>query len=272
MIAGKSPRWTTIAGIVLLCALFLPMIVVSEAEAQGLKRLRNAIGKVEHKVQEKKDELIDNYVDNKISEKTEETLNKWFGIGKRPSQSSSDGMSGDSGSGGFGMFGTSMNAPAESVYEFDYRITYFIESVEKGTSTKMRMNTYVNSKESYFAIQMNELSGSSGSGSGPADAYMIMDQKNSVMVMLINENGQRSSMALSLPETTMDEIMESASTIGDESTTESSPMSLTAGFNAMYGYESIGSRSISGYDTQGFRMQEGRSQVEIWVTDEPIKG
>jgi len=269
----KSSRYSRFLPALFTCGLILSLVVVTEVEAQGLKRLRNAIGKVEDKVQEKTTDVIENYIESKISQETERALNKWFGLGgMQHSQSTHGGMSGAQGGNGFGFFGMDPNAQTESQYEFDYKISYFMESVEKGKSTKFRMITYLNSGSPYYAIQMIEIEGSAGTASGSAEAYMIMDEKNSIMAMLVNENGQQSSIVFSLPDSGMDGLAAGESGMGEEYYTAGAETDLVAGFNATYGYESIGSRTISGFDANGFRTQEGRSNIEIWVTNESIKG
>jgi hypothetical protein len=269
----KSGRYSRFLPALLTCGLLLSLFVVTEVEAQGLKKLRTVIGKVEDKVQEKTTDVIENYIESKISQETEKALNKWFGFGgMQQSQSTRGGMSGAQGGYGFGAFGMDPNAQTESVYEFDYKLSYFIESVEKGKSTKFRMITYLNSGSPYYAIQMIEIDGTAGSASGSAEAYMIMDEKNNVMAMLVNENGQQSSIVFSLADTGMDGLVAGDSGMAEEYYTAAAETDLVAGFNAMYGYESIGSRTISGFDANGFRTQEGRSKIDIWVTNESIKG
>ncbi len=268
MLAQLSHRFSSLVFAMLACLLLLSFPGVTEVQAQGLKRLRNAIGKVEDKVQEKTTGAIDNFIDSRISEETEKTLNKWFGVSINPSPSSQGGMSGAQSGNGFASFGMDPNAKTESVYTFDFKISHYMETVEKGKTSRFRMITYINSELPYYAIQMSEIDGNDGS----AQAYMIMDAKNSVMVMLVNENGQQSSMVISQPGLGMDALPEDGSATGQEYETAMNSSDFTAGFSAMAGYESLGSRTISGFDAKGFRTQDGRSNIEIWLTDEPIKG
>lgn len=265
MIAHVTHRYSTYSLAVIFCGLILSLIVVSDVDAQGLKRLRNAIGKVEDKVQERTTGAIENYLDSRISQETEKTLNKWFGVDMQSPQTSQGGN-------GFSGFGMDPNAKTESVYEFDFKISHLIETVEKGKSTKFRMITYINSELPYYAIQMTEIEGSTNAASGSPQAYMIMDAKNSVMVMLVNENGQQSSMVISQPGLGMDALAEDGSDMGEEYNTSMSGSDFIAGFNAMSGYESLGSRTISGFDAKGFRTQDGRSKIDIWITDQLING
>jgi hypothetical protein len=265
MKANVPHSYPTYTLAVIFCGLFLTLIVVSEVDAQGLKKLRNAIGKVEDKVQERTTGAIENYIDSRISQETEKTLNKWFGVDMQSSQTSQSGNR-------FSGFGMDPNAITESVYEFDFKISHYMETVEKGKSTKFRMITYINSEHPYYAIQMTEIEGITGVASGSAQAYMIMDAKNSVMLMLVNENGQQSSMVFSQPGLGMDVMTEDRSDMAEEYNATMSGSGFISGFNAMSGYESLGSRTISGFDAKGFRTQDGRSKIDIWLADQPIKG
>ena len=243
------------------------MLSLHDAEAQGLKKLREVARNVEGKAKSKIENKIDEEINNKIYNKTDETLEKWFGSGVQQNQlglsGSSTSQSGNDIS-GFGAFGLNSNASTESVYSFDYKVSHFFESTENGKLTRSRMISYINNTEPYFALEFKTLDSNSESYNNSTDAYMIMDSKNMAMVMLVSENEKRSSIVFSIPE--------SDSNTEANEPFESVDSDMSSAFDMTYGYQEIGTRTISGFSAKGYRTGDSSADIEIWITDETIKG
>lgn len=268
-------RSYSFSGFFVLLVLSIPLVSFSNSEAQGLKRLRNVINNVESKAQNKIDEALDKNIDQRVDDKTDEILNKWFGTESDQHQTGSHASSGSnssSGMSGFGAFGLNSNATTESVYEFDFMVSHLFETVENGKSTRSRMISYINNSKAYFAIQFKDLESNSGSSYQSTDAYIVMDNKNMAMVMLMTENGEQSSIAFSIPETDDNGLPEPEAVMEEENDNQQMDSELSSMISSAFGFQEIGSRTISGFSTKGYRSGDASATIEFWITEETING
>lgn len=144
---------------------------------------------------------------------------------------------------GFGML---PNAPTESSYTFDVIVSYELTSTEKGkTEPAIQMTLHFNRLQPYFGTKFTEKSGKNGQ----QETFAIFDGKNESMVMLMSDADGKMSIA--------NRWKDAAKFAGDTVI----PVTTTT-------VEKIGTRTISGYTAQGYRLTDGDVVSETWVTTE----
>jgi hypothetical protein len=153
------------------------------------------------------------------------------------------------------LFDTS-NVKTLDEYRFDIAATFEIETLDRRgrakRDEKAEMVFYYSADAPYTGTRMT-----SGAGASEGSAMIIYDFDNSLMLMLMESEGERFAMPYNWG-AIMDD-MDSSWT--DENIEEAFP-----------DFERIGSRRIAGYQSEGFRTRTESHVTEIWVSDEVAPG
>jgi hypothetical protein len=163
-----------------------------------------------------------------------------------------------SASGGRPMFNLVSNAPTESQYEFGVVITYDMQTTDSRGRAGDRASILMHfSKDHpYMGARMVPQK----RGKDDADAFVIFDAKNESMVMLMESDGNKLSMAYGWRDATnyLDAMSEQMA--GD---TAEEVLVKDIRFTR------IGTRKIAGYESDGYRSEDDGDVVEVWVSRDP---
>lgn len=242
---------------------FITLAAVSvpsaSASAQILKKIgQRASDAVERKAESKVNQKIDQAADRLV----DKSFDSVFGS-DTPSDSKSGGKSSGN-RGGSSMFKLIPNAPTEDHYDFNVVLTYEIENRPKGgaATDKAEMLMNFSSANKYAGVKIKAAEPKKGDG----DVFAIFDVKNEAMVMLFNSDDGKFSIAYGWHDAVKyaDTVTAPKTTSGGGATT-----TTTAADGSTMTWTKIGKRTIAGYSSDGYRGEDDKSIVEIWVSTDP---
>jgi len=260
--------------------LLLTLFIAESAHAQFLQRLQNrAQEAVERSVERKIEEEVGKRIDSMAERAVDETFDRIFGsIGS--SGSSSDGSTtpnqrGRQTSANFlKRFTDASNVTTESEYKFNVVTNMEMETIKgNGQSDgKMNMTFLYNENMSYTGtrITSDELKDTG------SDAIIIYDYKNEVMVMMMNADDSKFSIAYNWSETLKDieEQIEYSQTSDYDSSAEDalSNIDRSVTHGELPNFRHLGTKTISGFRSEGYQTKDEYATTEIWVTNEIAYG
>jgi hypothetical protein len=235
-----------------LSAVALSAVFANAAQAQlfgGLKdRLVNA---VEGRVVQKVEEQVVQVIEDKARDSVDQSFNAMFG--------GSATAAGTDGQGSpsilSGMLDTS-NITTEDEYHFDLAATFEIQAIDSGgtASEPMQMVFHYAANAPYTGTRML-----SGEGANTGAAMIIYDFSNQIMLMLMDAEESRFSIAYNWA-------------IASAEWNKEWEMSPGQSAADMPQFESIGTRTINGYASEGYRTEDEKQTSEIWVSKEVAPG
>jgi Domain of unknown function (DUF4412) len=224
------------AGAAILASLATP------AHAQGLfDRLKKkaadaAKQEAESKASSKIDELARKMVDNSFAT-----------------------IFGDSVGGGAGRglpFTIGGNTKTESSYTFNIVTTMeIVSSKQKGKSI---LTTLINTREPYMGMKIVGPDDKKSNGT----AVVVLDSKNQAMVMLMSTDTSRFSMAYGWANALKYAPPPTADTAAEQ------PVNWDT-VKVWRSYTRIGTKTIAGYEADGYRMETTDGTGEVWVSHDP---
>jgi len=236
-------------------SLALAAISAPAASAQILKKIgQRATDAVERKAETKVNQKIDQAADRLVNN----SFDSVFG-----SDTPSDGKNGGKTSGnrgGSSIFKMIPNAPTEDHYDFNVVLTYEIETRPKGgaATDKAEMLMNFSTTNQYAGVKLKAAEPKKGDG----DMFAIFDVKNEAMVMLFNSEDGKFSIAYG-----WHEAVKYADTVSAPKTTGGAGGTTTTTANgSTMTWTKIGSRKIAGYSAEGYRGDDEKGIVEVWVS------
>lgn len=212
------------------------------ASAQ-LGRLKGALsGAVERKVNQRMDAEIEKLAERMVSQ-------AFDGIFTGDTTTSPDGRK---------LFNLLPNAPTEKEYNFDVVITYELESSDQKGKSEGRSEMLMHFARNQPWLGTRIVPEQKNKDGG--EVFAIFDMKNQSMVMLMEADKNKFSMAYGWRDATgyLKEVgEEAAADAGDE---------VTAG---NLKFTRIGSKKIAGYQADGYRHEADGETMEIWVSRDP---
>jgi hypothetical protein len=231
--------------IILKTSLWLSIVCLggglpSTSHAQILKKVTDKAKEVVEQRQRQAERKVDNTIDRTI----DEALEKGTDLDRSPRSS-------DRPSGHPSLFG---DIKTESQYNFTTTINYNIKIETKGKAARsIDYELLYHRDEPYSAVRVNEYT-SKKSAEGTT---VIYDVKNQCMIILSEDPANRMSMAMpwSLDPAAWQEYK----------ATQAPPRPHGA---TLAGFESIGTKTIAGFESQGYLVRDEGSIVEVWMSDE----
>jgi hypothetical protein len=229
----------TLPRILLLpAALIATAVLAPRADAQIMRAIqRKAADAVAQKAEAK--------LDAKIEQMAEKAVNGSY-----------DALFGGLESGAGAMIKLPGDAKTAERYSFSIVSTMTMSSTsasgkDEGTAT---MKMHFNPAEQYTATQVisQDLKDAGG------NAVVIFDLENEAMVMLMEAEGNKFSMAYSFKDAAA--AAEKAGAADDVNWDET---------ESWKNWTRIGTRTIAGYSATGYRSTDGETTVEMWVTRDP---
>jgi len=220
----------------------------SGAEAQIFKKLKK---KAEKALEEKAEQKIDQEMQKAADKAVDESWDAVFG-----------GFS----EGGDSPFAMGSNVTTEDVYDFDVVATMEIKSEKANGKSEppMFMDMHFNEDAQYTGTkfrgdQMNQAQG---------DLFIIYDLKNSAMIMLMKTEKDKFSFAYDWEQAKAagEKVKEEMENAGYEDEIEEEENSDTNDMETWGNYQKIGSKSIAGYNCDGYRSENQQQVVEVWVS------
>ena len=239
------------------CASILA-VFSTPARSQGIfdrikKKATDAVSqKAEDKVNNKIDEMSSKLVDNSFA--------AMFGDSASAASKGGSGANGGAGAGS-APFSPGGNATTESSYTFNVVTTMEIESNKSAGKSdgKAVLKMHFNTNEPY--------TGTSIQSTDPKEqgtAFVILDAKNQVMVMLMASEKSKFSMAYSWKD-----AQKFAPASATASAPKDEPKVNWDTVKVWKSYSRIGSKTIAGYTADGYRLDGQDGTVEIWVSRDP---
>lgn len=238
-----------------LSSCLLSLLFVNTAEAQFLRGLQDRlVDAIESRVEKNVEDRVMEGVEQSAGQAIDQTFASVFG-GAGATQNA-DGSTTPSILSR--MLDTS-NITTEEEYRFDIATTFEMQSFDsQGTpSEAMEMVFHYSEDAPYTGTRIV-----SGEGANTGAAMIIYDFNNSIMLMLMEAEESRFSMAYN-----WDIAAAEWDTAWELPEDEAS-----AAPGEVPRFERIGSRSINGYNCEGYRTTDEEQITEIWVTDEIASG
>lgn len=222
--------------ITILATVFLAGLFTVDAEAQIMNRLKDrakkaAADKAEEKVAEQVEKAV------------ERSWNAIFGE-----------MITDSTNRNRIPFSISSNVKTEDTYQFNTITTMEIRTVNKDEEQEppVIMNMHFNKDGEYTGTKFE----SEEMKQEDDDLFVIYDFKNSAMLMLMDNEDEKFSFAYDWQQSF--ESAEEDSLFDEEANWEN--------VEEWQDYKRIGSKTIQGYQCDGYRSENDNEIVEVWVT------
>ncbi|HHX83280.1 MAG TPA: hypothetical protein GX696_09910 [Pseudomonadaceae bacterium] len=233
------------------------LTTTSVAEAQFLRGLQDRLtDAVERRVAKN----VEDRVVGKIEDRAEGMVDSSFESAFQAGSQANGGSGGDDAGSIFSRMLNTSNIEVADRYDFNIAATFEVETLDnRGRSNKdsaMEMVFYYSDNAPYTGTRMTSGPASQQDGS----AMIIYDFDNQVMLMLMESEGERFAMPYNWG-AMLDEV--EAGAWGD--------MNQEADAN-MPEFEHIGSRRISGYSSEGYRVRTEGHVTEIWVSDDVAPG
>lgn len=227
--------------ITILAAVFLSVGVFSiEAEAQIMNRLKDRAKKA---AADKAEEKVAEQVEKAAQRAVERSWNAIFGE-----------MITDSTSSARMPFTISSNVKTEDTYQFSTISTMEIRTVKKNGKEEppVIMNMHFNEDDEYTGTKFESEEMKQEDG----DLFIIYDFKNAAMIMLMNNEDEKFSFAYDWQQNF--EPAGADSLYGEDVNWDD--------MDEWQDYKKIGSKTIQGYECDGYRSENDNEIVEVWVT------
>lgn len=156
-------------------------------------------------------------------------------------------------------FKLNANVKTEEEYRFNRESVMEITSIENGKEESVTMKMYISESDAYSGTTFEGESLEEGE-----KMTMIYDYKNNAMIMLMDSEDGKVSFAYEWTHAEME----------TDETSEAEEMDPDAGTysNPYADYESLGTRTILGYECEGYRTETEDVVTEFWVAKENIEG
>lgn len=232
-------------------------ISAAPASAQIFKKIGD---RAKDAVERKTEQKISQKIDEATSKLVDRSFNSVFGDDKGSGSGGGGGGGGGGGSrGGSRLFSMLPNAPTESRYDFNSVFNYDIENIEKGKpSDVLQMTMEFNADKSYAGARLVQKD-----KPGEGAFHMIFDVPNESMVMLFESDTGKFSMAYSWKDAKRYADAPPAASSGG--TVATAPVRQDA---KPMTYTKLGSRKIAGYNTEGYRAEDEKGMVDVWVAND----
>ena len=237
----------TIVTCILTAVLMLSF--TNDAEAQLLKRLKN---KAADAAAKKAEEKLAAELERRAQQMVEKSWNSIFG----------DVEENNEGKTGSPFFKMNSNVKTEDSYHFNTVTTMKIETVKSDGKSdppalvEMHFNDegmYTGSKFSGEDIDRQD-----------GDVFIIYDFKNSSMIMLMNAEDDKFSIAYDWEQSLQQNEM-----LADNTSQQEIDWQKTEEWK---GYTKMGTKDIAGYSCEGYRSESDYAITEVWVTREASFG
>ncbi|SHF90948.1 protein of unknown function [Fodinibius roseus] len=235
--------------IVILAAGLMSVTFTIEAEAQLFNRLKD---KAKKAAAEKAEEKLSEKVEEASRQAVEDSWNAVFGD-----------MSADSASGGMSVpFSMGSNVDTEEAYHFDTITTMEIETTrENGESDPpVIMDMHFNTEERYTGTRFS----GEGMKREEGNLFIIYDFNNSAMLMLMENEKDKFSFAY-------DWKQASEYTANSAEARQAEDVDWDE-VDEWQGYTKIGTKTIQGYECDGYRSENSDGVVEVWVSRDDTFG
>jgi len=227
--------------------LILSLFIAQSAFAQiGLDRIKNQAGNA-------LGNAIDRKIETEMNKMADKAVNKyWDRVLGKYYQGAFEGADGK---GGF-PFILSDDVTTEANYNFTNNVVVKVDSYKKNgkLDNSMNMTMHFAGSDFYMGTQIED----GDAKKNKEEMFIVNDFKNKAMIILMNNNGEKMSMAYSLL------IDEKALAEMTETEVENETPNLT--------YTKIGTKTIMGYTCQGYAYEDDDSKSEVWATDTDIYG
>jgi hypothetical protein len=232
----------------------LSTLLVHSANAQlfsGLKdRLANA---VEERIERNVEDRVVKNLEDSARQSVDQSFNAIF--------SGVDATGAPNGQGGPSILSSMLdtsNLKLQDEYNFDIAANFEIQAFDSDgqASEPMQMVFHYAENAPYTGTQML-----SGDAANAGAAMIIYDFDNQAMIMLMDTDGSRFSIAYNWAIAAAEWNKASATEAGPSDVTQDVPQ-----------FESIGTRTINGYSSEGYRTVATDQVTEIWVSDEVAPG
>jgi len=222
--------------------LVLTFVSIEVCQAQLVKRIKQAAERAASRVVERK---VETEVEKAMERQVERSWIAIFG-----EQTDAQGNPVD-----FSKIMGSMNmdVATEEIYEFDSRAEMEITGTdEKGKAIDpMTMHAFTNQQQTYTAIKLDN--------SDVEEMLMIFDQKNNATIMLMENEGEKSSIAYSI------DWEQLAGTMPEDEDENGQTEKLD--------FRKTGNtKTILGHACEEYELETEEYKGNYWVTKEPLKG
>lgn len=232
------------------CAILITATAHADAQILGriTKRATEAVEKkAEEKLNAKLDQMAQKLVDNSFDAV----------FGEAEAGGGEKAASGGGAKGGL-PFSIGANAKTEDRYTFSLVTTLEVEVFKRGDRSdgKALLKMHFNPNEAYTGTTITSADGKNAEGS----AFIVLDAKNSAMVMLMESDKSKFSIAYDWKEA-MKYAEQVAATQNEQVNWDT--------VQVWRAYTRIGTRTIAGHTAHGYRAESPDATVEIWVTRDP---
>lgn len=220
------------------------------AEAQLLNRLKK---KAQDAAEKKAEEKLAAEIERRAEQMVEKSWNSIFG----------DMEANGEGSDRNPIFKINSNVTTEDSYRFTTVTTMKIESFDKNGKSEppMFMDMHFNDDGMYTGTKFSGENMDQQQG----DVFIIYDLKNSAMIMLMNSEDEKFSFAYDW-QNALQQVEEMETEIeNDESYDDEAVETESEDWN---GYKKIGSKTIAGYNCDGYRSENEHTITDVWVNSE----
>ncbi|WP_194774455.1 hypothetical protein [Pararhodonellum marinum] len=229
------------------CLLLAPIIT----EGQILRQIRRA-------AEQGASRAVERQVSKEVEKATQRQLEKMFKGLPGPEGSMEGGVNWGK------VFGSmEFDAPTEDSYSFDgYTILEITGKEANGKDTDpSTMKSFLSTNPNFTGLEFSETKEKRKS-SKEENLIMIYDLKNNAWVMLTNNDGEKSSIAMKID---MDKLMEVAEDMDiDDGDTEEYDLS-------QYSYKKTGNtRTIHGLSCEEYQADGPDFSANYWITQKPI--
>ena len=237
------------------------MTTADSAQAQFFRGLQDRLmDAVERRVEQNVEDRVVGAIEDRAEAMVDNSFETMFSIGSN-GESNADGMA--SAGNIFSRLTDTSNVEVADSYDFDIAATFEIQTLDsrgrRDRDNEMEMVFYYSENAPYTGTRMTAGPAAEQEGA----AMIIYDFEHQLMLMLMESEGERFAMPYNWAA-----VMEEAEAwpMDDLESDDTDAADLAASF------EHIGSRKISGYDSEGYRVQNETQITEIWVSDEVAPG
>ena len=227
--------------------------------AYGQRLLNKLKEKVEQKVEERVDKKVDETIDNQL-DKVEESVDK--SDSSKPADESSTNTGDDQSQQrmqrmlkGLGISGDPV--PVEDSYTFKNLIQMHVESFDRNgkKESEGEFITHFDPQTSSMAYQV--VSGNMGE---PGQGLFIIDLKNQAVIILSEEDGNKSGLVYGMGSFFSGEDMPA-----DDLSLEETPESYLANPNVS---KTGRTKTIAGYTCEEYKYKDEESESLMWITND----
>lgn len=216
------------------------------ADAQILNRIRRA-------AEQGVSNAVERRVEREVENATQRQLEKAFG--------ELYGAETDSAGVGFDfskmMKGINLNVPTESEYHFTGLASMEMTGTDEDGEAMdpVLMTTFLNQDSQYSGMEI-KAANRKGQQQGNEKTIMIFDTKNNASIILVENEGERSSMAFGLDYDVADHI----------------PESDTLSYKDIQFEKTGRTKTVAGHLCEEYKAEDEEYVASYWATKEPISG